>query len=388
MTPVFTDILANTVDQEAFDVSLDGKIVGSSVQAGPPSEVRAFLRVSITEILPHRAGTLFSVASTISADGTRIGGSSAGAVYWPGNASPVFLGGTNSAGVQGVSADGAFFAGGQTDNPAPKAFRWKVSPSITQLDLGDLSGGQAGDLALSISDDGATVVGWGTASDGNAEAFRWDLAGGMVGIGRLPAHTYSEAHAVASDGGTIVGCSAPTISCLSSNAFIWDARNGIRDLKTELEQVYGLSLTGWTLRGATDLSSNGLTIVGAGVNPAGLREAWVAKLNDEESDGLPDGNDNCIEKPNGPTIPDLGGNIQFDTDIDDYGNMCDCDFNESSGCDIQDFNLFLVDFQAAADSGIGSDMNGDGSVGIQDYNLFLEGFQEGKPGPSSFHSVP
>ncbi|MGK7929438.1 MAG: PEP-CTERM sorting domain-containing protein, partial [Spirulina sp.] len=39
-----------------------------------------------------------------------------------------------------------------------------------------------------------------------------------------------------------------------------------------------LDLTGWTLEEATAISSDGLSIVGIGVNPDGNEEAWLARL--------------------------------------------------------------------------------------------------------------
>jgi hypothetical protein len=49
---------------------------------------------------------------------------------------------------------------------------------------------------------------------------------------------------------------------------------------------------------------------------------------------------------------------------------------------IADFILFLPDFQATVDSGVGTDMDCSSSVGIDDFNLFLPGFVAGEPGPS------
>ncbi len=94
---------------------------------------------------------------------------------------------------------------------------------------------------------------------------------------------------------------------------------------------------------------------------------------DSDGDGIQDSVDMCV------AVPDAA---QADTDGDLYGNICDCDFDQDSSCGIQDFNLFLPDFAASVDSGIGTDMNSDGSVGISDFNLFLPGFQASVPGPS------
>jgi hypothetical protein len=94
---------------------------------------------------------------------------------------------------------------------------------------------------------------------------------------------------------------------------------------------------------------------------------------DEDEDLVEDGLDNCVQVSNPG---------QVDTDGDDYGNACDCDFNQSLTCNIQDFNLFLPDFVSGTDSGVGTDMDASSNVGIDDFNLFLPGFVAGVPGPS------
>lgn len=59
---------------------------------------------------------------------------------------------------------------------------------------------------------------------------------------------------------------------------IWDAANGMQDLKGVLENTYGLNLTGWTLTGAYAISDEGSTITGTGGNASGNQEAWVARV--------------------------------------------------------------------------------------------------------------
>jgi hypothetical protein len=102
-----------------------------------------------------------------------------------------------------------------------------------------------------------------------------------------------------------------------------------------------------------------------GYNFAGIAYGMVT---DQDADGIPDAEDNCTQVQNGPLA---GPNIQIDTDGDDYGNACDCDFDQSLTCGIADFNLFLPDFQSTVDSGVGTDMDSSGTVGIDDFNLFL-----------------
>jgi hypothetical protein len=100
---------------------------------------------------------------------------------------------------------------------------------------------------------------------------------------------------------------------------------------------------------------------------------------DFDADEWIDDADNCSASPNGPRH---WPSLQTDTDADDFGNACDCDFDNDGACSIADFNLFLPDFMSSTDSGMGTDMDQDGAVGIGDFNLFLPGFQTGAPGPS------
>jgi hypothetical protein len=99
----------------------------------------------------------------------------------------------------------------------------------------------------------------------------------------------------------------------------------------------------------------------------------VAGMPDFDGDGIPDSSDNCTEVENAG---------QLDTDEDNYGNACDCDFDQSGFCNIADFSIFRVDYSSTYDSGVGTDMDGSGRVGIDDFSLFREGFWATVPGPS------
>jgi hypothetical protein len=98
-----------------------------------------------------------------------------------------------------------------------------------------------------------------------------------------------------------------------------------------------------------------------------------AELLDSDGDGIPDASDNCIEAENAS---------QLDTDGDDYGNACDCDFDQNLTCSIADFSIFREDYIATADRGVGTDMDGNGAVSIADFSLFRDGYVAGVPGPS------
>jgi probable HAF family extracellular repeat protein len=100
----------------------------------------------------------------------------------------------------------------------------------------------------------------------------------MVGLGFLPdSDGLTKAAGVSADGSVVIGLSGD-LTNPDEAAFIWDAANGMRDLQQVLESQLGLDLTGWALRGATAVSTDGRTIVGWGHNPDGNREAWIATV--------------------------------------------------------------------------------------------------------------
>lgn len=57
-----------------------------------------------------------------------------------------------------------------------------------------------------------------------------------------------------------------------------DAGVGMRSLMEILVSNLNLDLAGWTLSEALDISADGTTIVGRGVNPSGNTEAWIAVI--------------------------------------------------------------------------------------------------------------
>ena len=110
----------------------------------------------------------------------------------------------------------------------------------------------------------------------------------------------------------------------------------------------------------------------------------TAAAGDSDGDGIPDALDNCISSPNGPTIRDAGGNSQWDTDGDGYGNLCDADLNNSGTVTTADYGLLRsVLGQAAGISATAaaSDMNGSGTVTTADFGL-LRARLGTAPGPS------
>ncbi len=100
---------------------------------------------------------------------------------------------------------------------------------------------------------------------------------------------------------------------------------------------------------------------------------------DGDGDGIRDEQDNCINIPNGPVIPDAGGNSQHDTDDDAIGNICDPDFNNDCVVNFADYALMANQFLSEESPLF--DLNSDGVVNFSDISLFIPFFLA-PPGPS------
>jgi probable HAF family extracellular repeat protein len=118
-----------------------------------------------------------------------------------------------------VSADGSVVVGSGYSASGKEAFRWDVgadgiahTPDDVMIGLGDLAGGIFSSQAYAISADGSVVVGRGNSASGD-EAFIWDATNGvrelhqvLVDLGLdLSGWTLTEATAISDDGLTMVG---------------------------------------------------------------------------------------------------------------------------------------------------------------------------------------
>jgi probable HAF family extracellular repeat protein len=262
-------------------VSADGRVVVGSSNTTSTSEAFRWTQdsgmVSLGD-LPGRT-SINRHASSTSADGSVIVGtarssSSTGEAFrWTQDSGMVGLdlpaGGRRGSVAYDTSADGRVVVGEGGGESGTEAFRWVEGSGV--VGLGFLPGGEFSN-AQGISADGRVVVGLGLSASGT-EAFRWTEGSGMVGLGDLPGGNFnSEALATSADG-SVVGVSRPGGSDL---AFIWDHQNGIRNLQEVLINDFGLgdSLQDWRLLVARDISDDGRTIVGSGINPSGSVEAW------------------------------------------------------------------------------------------------------------------
>ncbi len=274
-------------------------------------------------------GNTASTARAVSADGQVIvgNGSDVGgpaAFQWRDGTGMVPVGdlpgGATGSFAHGVSDDGSVIVGVGSSTNGAEAFRWTANDGMVGLGVLSTNFGFLSE-AHGVSDDGSVVVGVSTSVLTGEEAYRWTPQTGMVGIGWPAGAFQSEATNVSADGQVIVGMSigagwhwselvgfellgslpggtggdfrsepldlTPDGSIIVGTsetdiafgeAFIWDAVNGIRDMRDMLMQDFALDLTGWMLRTASGISADGRTIVGTGVNPNGFTEAWIATI--------------------------------------------------------------------------------------------------------------
>jgi probable HAF family extracellular repeat protein len=272
------------VSSVAYGVSADGSVIGGSSNStdGVPNAKEAFRWTESTGMvglgylsdISHESIILgmSGDGSVLAGWGTAIGVGDQ-SFYWTEQTGLVeleSLGGESWS--RGISSDGSSIIGKSQSPSGYQAFHWNMANGMEGI--GDLSGGVFESQANSTNSDGSIIVGWGSSSLGS-EAFRWTESEGMIGLGDLDGGDfYSDALDISTDGSIIVGVST---TALGNEAFIWDDDNGMRSVIDILENE-GLDLTGWTLTGARGISADGLTIVGNGINPDGYTEAWIATV--------------------------------------------------------------------------------------------------------------
>lgn len=275
------DLAGGATDSIGRDVSGDGlTIVGNGTSTLGSEAFRWTLAGGMVGLGDFAGGTFQSTAFGVSHDGSVIvgrGRTAAGpeAFRWDAtNGLQSLTGlpvGTTSSEAIAVSSDGTIIAGSATSAAGTEAFLWTAATG--HQPLGDLPGGAFTSVPLDISADGATVVGASVSGAGPLEAFRWDAANGMQALGDLPGSVFlSSARSVSGDGRFVVGAGQAADGRF---AVLWDETNTIQRID-ELLVSLGVDLTGWTLQSAEEISADGRTIVGTGINPQGELDSWLA----------------------------------------------------------------------------------------------------------------
>ncbi|UCC30777.1 MAG: hypothetical protein JSU86_00585 [Phycisphaerales bacterium] len=277
-------------DSRALDVAASGTVVvGWARWANNTSESRAFRWTDVegmTDLGVFSSDVGFSIAAAVSSDGnTVVGWAREGtsgvwqAFRWRHSTGMQHLTGMPSSPASvasDISADSNVIVGRVGNEP----YRWTE-------DLGPEFLGVIDDVfaetreGVFVSGDGSTIVG-SAVEAGTIEpriGFRWTRAEGFV---LLPLPSFARGvhpQAVSYDGSVVVGYTVDDNEYYWVRPFIWDNATGIRNLKDVLIQEYGLcEVAAWSLGYGRGVSADGRSIVGAGVNPDGNGEAWLARL--------------------------------------------------------------------------------------------------------------
>ena len=300
-----------------YAVSDGGTVVGIGLGSSVQQAVRWTPGGGISG-LGYLPGYTKSYALDVSGDGATVVGyslTSAGqsqAFRWTQAGGMTGLGGNGSF-ARGVSDNGSVITGDTfVLGSGTRAFRW--TPGGGMQNIGTLAGDNTS-AGNAVSADGKTIAGLSyqilpSGDTTNWQAFRWTETGGMVGLGRLPGDTSSQATAVSADGSFIIGMSGTSYiqqtgfrwsqseglinlglyealgvsgdgsvvvgSVRTTGAAIWDAAHGVRDLK-QLLMAEGINMNNWSSNSAQDVSADGTIITGIG-NYNGQSRLWVVVI--------------------------------------------------------------------------------------------------------------
>ncbi|MDX2147391.1 MAG: hypothetical protein SFZ23_07695 [Planctomycetota bacterium] len=238
-----------------------------------------------------------------------------------------------------ISGDGTTLAGGaRTEDDIfaptrPRGFTpavWLPNQAFGQNLFPALDQGVTWD----ISRTGA--VGVGSLTGFPQRPFTWTPAQGVTFLPIDPpgASDSAAAYAVSQDAGIIVG-GRVNFGQPGSRAVYWDD-SGYNDLTNVLVTRFGLGnvLAGWRLELAVDVSHDGRTIVGEGINPQGCRQSWAVVFSDS----------------------------------------CPADFNSDGQVDFFDYLDFA---QAFGTDDASADFNANGQVDFFDYLDYVAAFDRG-----------
>jgi probable HAF family extracellular repeat protein len=254
----------------------------------------------------------------------------------------------DNCGPADISANGQVIVGFGETSGSIDAVVWRQVQGAWQVQsLGHLPGGFAFSQATAVSADGSHIAGMAATPLGY-EPFLWSAeesggAGAMTSLGTPPHNDFPSGtvSAMRADGRAVIGAwaSGPFPSLKAPGiAFIWTANRGLGQLQTMLEQHYDLTLPGWELTAATDMTPDGRVIVGNGVNPQGQREAWMVTFD-----------------PSGPQPSDVTGDAIVNVDdliavILGWGacpslpTLCPADANNSGVVDVDDLVVVILNW--------------------------------------------
>ncbi|MES2787120.1 MAG: PEP-CTERM sorting domain-containing protein [Pseudomonadota bacterium] len=270
----------------AADMSADGSVIvgGGDVRATPSQVAFRWSSAGGMQALPTLPQMIsLCVSTAVSGDGQVVVGTCLGAgnsgFRWTEATGAVSLGRfgggmSASSTASAISDDGQVIGG--AGNPILRgAMLWPHGQE--PLTLGHLAAGDNFASVSALSADGRVAAGVSIGSESGVRMYRWTVESGMTAIPGTPADvTEMNVRALSADGSVLVG--SWTRGGVES-AVIWDAARGLRPLVQALAEERRLSLPGWTLQRANAVTPDGRVIAGTGLNPQGMTEAWIVRLN-------------------------------------------------------------------------------------------------------------
>ncbi|MFN7443516.1 MAG: GC-type dockerin domain-anchored protein [bacterium] len=182
--------------------------------------------------------------------------------------------------ARGISGNGSIIAGflrrGTSPNSNPAGWVNVNGGAGPSAILPDLSGGTDLGEVYGVSNDGSTIVGWGTDQAG-FPAVKWTggpTAWAPAALALRPGSTRAIAYAVNANGSRIVG---ESILGTTSEAVIWDG-NTVTSLADAIVAAGGFVPAGVLLVSASGISGDGSVIVGEAVIDGLIDSAFVANL--------------------------------------------------------------------------------------------------------------
>lgn len=354
-----------------YDMDAAGEFVVGELSSCEPLETRQRVAYRWTEkdgyeLMGVPDGFDISRAQAISADGSTIAGSAAPRdgdnVYWTWTEETGFTVQSALAGTpRALSADGQIVVDSRGNVLTPDG----------PINLGGM-GDDERVAPQDMSADGSVIVGGGLRpSDASGGAFRWTATDGLMPLGTLniEGHDRSTAYAVSPDGRVVIGrsySSNPEIP--DDRGFIWDAENGMRELKTVLADEYSVdNIPDTGLGFPVEFSDDGLAITGYSDSVLGDRSSpntpWIIYL----------------DRPLGPVDDVLFGDFSLngEYDVDDADTLVAAILSASTDkrFDLRqdgDLNLDDLDELLTRASRLAGDVDFDGDVDFADF-LSLSG---------------
>lgn len=315
------DLLPNGSSSVALDISPDGAAVVGSAGIDGLNEAAVWTPAEGLRSLGRLEDSAFSVAYSVSSIGPTIVGQSGGRPFrWTPDDGMIDLGTLDSGNLgfgiaRAISDDGQSAVGVASTDSGFVAARWNAGEPAANLGffdapaispdgdhvavqtfeagaynafltagaqthaIGDLSGWDIFTQINAVSLHGTTVVGYSKTESATEaphdRAFAWTADTGITPLPVLEPQTpQSQAQDLSADGSVIVGWSQTLVG---QRAALWFGGQVV-DAQHYFASLGVPGLDGWWLLSAEGVSSDGLTIVGSGINPSGQSEGWIVRI--------------------------------------------------------------------------------------------------------------